>query len=131
MDAFLRIAAAVLLASVAGLLLTKKEKEIAILLTVAVCCMLAAAGAAYLRPVLEFLGKLEMIGTLDHAFLTTLLKCTGIALVSELAGLVCRDAGNETLGKGLQMLSSAVILWLALPLMTSLITMIQNILGEI
>ena len=131
MDAFLKIAAAVLLTAVASLTVTKREKEISLLLTVAVCCMTAAAGAAYLQPVLEFLRQLEETGNLDHQFLTILLKCAGIAMVTEMAVLICRDAGNEPLGKGLQLLSAAVILWLSLPLLSGLLTIILNIFGEI
>lgn len=131
MEQFFQITAAVMVAAIACLVLMKKDREIGLLLTVAVCCMTAAAAAAYLRPVLEFLKQVENAGNLDHQFLTILLKCTGIGLVTEVSVLVCRDVGNEALGKALQMLSAAVILWLSLPLLTALLDMIQRILEEI
>ena len=120
-----------LLAAIAGVVLVRREKEIGLLLTVAVCCMTAIAAGGYLQPVLAFLRQLEEVGHLDHQFLTVLLRCAGIAMVTEIAALVCRDAGNETLGKSLQILSAAVILWLSLPLLSGLLSMIQDILGEI
>jgi hypothetical protein len=45
--------------------------------------------------------------------------------------MVCADAGNASLGKVLQILASAVILWLSLPVFTALIELIQKILGEL
>ena len=60
-----------------------------------------------------------------------LLKAVGIGLVSEIAGLVCNDAGNGSLGKTLQMLGSAVILYLSLPIFTAMLELIREILREL
>lgn len=60
-----------------------------------------------------------------------LLKAVGIGLVSEIAGLVCTDAGNGSLGKALQMLGSAVILYLSLPIFTAILELIREILREL
>lgn len=60
-----------------------------------------------------------------------LLKAVGIGLVSEIAGLVCTDAGNGSLGKTLQMLGSAVILYLSLPIFTAMLELIREILREL
>ena len=75
----------------------------------AVCCMGAMIAISYLEPVLDFPRELETLGDLQVDMLGILLKAVGIGLVSEIAGLVCTDAGNGSLGKTLQMLGSAVI----------------------
>ena len=61
----------------------------------------------------------------------TLLKVTGIGMVTEIAALVCKDAGNESMGKSMQLLGTATILWLSMPLLTALIELLQKILGEL
>ena len=122
MSLFWKAAAAVLLAVVLGLSLGK-QKDIGVLLTMAVCCMVAMIAISYLEPVLDFLRELETLGIL--------LKAVGIGLVSEIAGLVCTDAGNGSLGKTLQMLGSAVILYLSLPIFTAMLELIREILREL
>ena len=123
-------AAAVLLAVVLGLSLGK-QKDIGVLLTMAVCCMVAMIAISYLEPVLDFLRELETLGDLQGDMLGILLKAVGIGLVSEIAGLVCTDAGNGSLGKTLQMLGSAVILYLSLPIFTAMLELIREILREL
>ena len=131
MDIILKAAAGALISVVLGLVLSKHSKESALLLTVAVCCMIAAATLSYLSPALDFFQKLKIIGNLDPDILSVLLKSTGIALLSEITGLICVDAGNAALGKVLQLLAAAVILWLSIPLLNRLIELLENILVSV
>lgn len=116
---------------VLGLVLIKNGKDMALLLTIAVCCMVMLAAVKYLEPVLAFFRKLESIGNLDSQMLKILLKAVGIGLLAELTSLICADSGNSALGKGLQFLASAAILWLSIPLLDELLTLLDTILGAI
>lgn len=131
MDIFIKAAAGVLIAVVLVLALSKQGKDISLLLTIAVCCMLVSAAITYLQPVTDFLGRLQSIGQLDSETLTILMKAVGIGLLAEITGLICTDAGNASLGKALQMLATAVILWMSIPLLNELIELIDKILGAI
>ena len=131
MTAYWQGAAAVLLTVILVLALGRQGKEAGLLLTLAVCCMVCVLALSYLRPVVEFIHQLQSIGQLDSAMLEILLKAAGIGLIGEIASLICADAGNAARGKALQLLSAAVILWLAIPLLTQLIELLQQILGEV
>lgn len=131
MTAYWQGAAAVLLTVILVLALGRQGKEAGLLLTLAVCCMVCVLALSYLRPVVEFIHQLQSIGQLDSAMLEILLKAAGIGLIGEIASLICADAGNAALGKALQLLSAAVILWLAIPLLTQLMELLQQILGEV
>lgn len=130
MDGFWKAAAAVLIAVVLGLAVGKQEKDISVLLTMAVCCMVAVTAISYLEPVLDLLWELESTAELQNGVLGILLKAAGIALVAEIAGMICSDAGNGSLGKTLQMLGSAAILYLSIPIFQTFLTLIREILGE-
>ncbi len=121
----------ILLTLVLILVLQKQGKETALLLSVLVCCMAGGLALGFLRPVLDFMGKLQALGALDHTMLQTLLKVVGIAITSEVAGLICTDAGSSSLGKILQFLASCVILWLSLPMLTRLLDLVEGILGKL
>lgn len=116
---------------VLGLTVSKQEKDITVLLTMAACCMAGAAAVSYLEPVMDLLWELEALGQLQGGMLGILLKAVGITLVAEIAGMVCADAGNGTLAKTLQMLGSAVILYLSIPVFQAFLTLIREILGEL
>lgn len=131
MTLFLQVCGAVLLAVILVLTLKSHGKDIGTILAIAVCCMVALAAIEYLQPVLSFLESLENLGGLDGDMVTTLLKATGIGIITEIANLVCKDAGNESMGKSMQLLGTAVILYLSMPLFTALIELLQKILGEL
>jgi stage III sporulation protein AD len=131
MELFLQVLAGVLLTVVLGIALGKQNKDMSMVLTLAVCCMVLAAAISYLRPVIEFVQQLEVLGGLDSEMLQIMLKAVGIGLISQIAVLICGDCGNAALGKTIQILASAVVLWLSLPLMRALLEMIQKILGDL
>lgn len=131
MDLFLRATAGVLVSVILFLVLNGHSKELALLLSVASCCIVITAAGQFIDPVITFLDHLQQIGQLDNGYLSILLKVVGIGFLAEITALVCADAGNATLGKVLQILSACVILWLSIPLLNSLLELIQDILGEV
>lgn len=130
MGTFITVLAAVLLAVVLGLVLSKQSKDMSLLLTMATCAMVMIAAAVYLQPVLDFVRRLQSVGNLDSDILQIMLKSVGIALVGEIAGMICNDSGFAAMGKAIRILSTAAILWLSLPLMESLLELLQKIMGE-
>lgn len=128
MDRYYQALAGVLVALVLILTLKKQNGEIALLLSVLVCCMVGLLAFAFLEPVIRFFRKLQQLGSLDLGIFGILLKIVGICFTSEIAGVICEDAGNGALGKVLQLLASAVILYLSLPILTRLLELIDEIL---
>jgi hypothetical protein len=52
-------------------------------------------------------------------------------MVAEFSSLICKDAGNESMGKALQILSSVVALWTCLPVFEKLFSLLDKILGAV
>lgn len=130
MEGFIQALGAVLLAVVFSLILKRRFAEMSVLLTCLCCCFAVIAAVTYLRPVVDFLRELQVVGKLDSDMLSILLKVVGIGMITEIASLICTDAGNSALGKALQMLSGCVIAWLSLPLLTRLLELVRTILEE-
>ncbi len=131
MDSFLQVIAGVLLTVVLGVALSKSSKDMTLVLTMAVCCMVLSVAFSYLEPVLDFVRELQTLGQLDTTMSGILFKAVGIGLVAEIAVLICNDSGNGALGKALQIFATVVILWLSLPLMKTLLELVQKIMGEL
>ena len=127
---FWKAAAGALITVVLGLALGK-SRDFSMLLSLAACTMISILALTYLEPILEFIRELEGIRQLQGDMLSILLKATGIGLVAEIADMICADAGNASLGKSLQLLGTGVILCLSLPILRTMLDLIQMILGEI
>lgn len=128
MDLFIKTAAGTFFALVLFVTLAKQAKDMAIIFSIGVCCMVGVIAFSYLQPVVSFLHTLQEKTGVDGAFFQILIKAVGIALLGETASLICTDAGNSSLGKILQVLSSAVILWLSLPLLENLLDLVDGVL---
>ena len=131
MDLFLKAVAAALITAVIGLVLAKQGKDMLLLLSLSACAMIGAVAFAYLQPVMSFVHRLTEMTKLNTDLLAVILKTVGIGIVGELATLICTDAGNTALAKTVQILTTAMILWLSIPLFESLLDLVQAILGEL
>ena len=131
MDGLFRTVAGVMLALILGITLSKQNKDFTTLLTVLVCCMVVTVAISFLEPVMAFCTQLRSIGNMDAQIMQIMLKCAGISLVAEIAGMICSDSGFGAMGKAIRILATAAVLWLSLPLMTSLMEMLQGIMGEV
>lgn len=131
MSIFLKAAAGVVVAVVLCITLSKAGKDFSLLLSLLVCCMVVGVGLSYLESIFDFFEALQRVGNLDKDKITIVLKATGIGLLAEITNLICIDAGYSTLGKSVKVLSTAVVLWLALPLLESLLDLLDTILGAL
>lgn len=113
------------------LILAKKDPDIASVVTLGACSIILIGALIYLEPVVSLIRELQSTGKLDNQFINILLKCTGIGLLSEITALLCQDLGNTALGKTLQISACAVILWLALPLFTQLLSLLSQIMESL
>ena len=122
MDIFIKASALALIVSVLYQIVSGRNKEIALLMVVLGCAMILLVAISYMEPVFAFILKLQSYGNLNSEMLEILLKSVGIGLLAEISVLVCNDMGNSSMGKALQLLATAVILWLALPTLAFLST---------
>ena len=131
MDVFLRAIAGVLIALILWICLGKQNKDFAVLLSLGVCAMVFAASVTFLRPLMQFIRKIRQIGNLDADLVSIIIKAVGLGILSEICLMICKDGGNESLGKSIQFLSTMVILWISIPVFEKLLTLLDHILGSL
>ena len=131
MDIFLKVTAGILITAILSLVLSRNGTDIGLLLTICVCSMVIFAAFSYLEPVFALAQRLIQIGQLSSELLNILLKVVGIGLISQIAGLICADAGNQSLGKALQIVTTAIILCISIPLLEEILSLLETVLGEI
>ena len=131
MDTFWKVTGAVLLSLVLGLAVDKQERDIGLVLSILVCCLGAIGAVSCLEPVLDFFWELQAVSGFPAGLLMSLVKAVGIALVAEIAATICADAGKAALGKMLQILGSAAVLTLSLPLFRELMGIIKEMVRDL
>lgn len=128
MDLFWKAVGGTLVAVILALTLEKQGKDFSILLTLAVSGMLAVAAMHYWEPFWDFLCDLEELADLNSSMMLTLMKILGISLTGEMSAAICTDAGNTSLGKGIHLFASAAIFSLSIPILSSLVDLLQQLL---
>ena len=131
MDVFFKSAAMAVVCVILYLALSKDRKEFATVLSITACCFLAAAAFGFLDSVMDFVHRLIAMANLNTETVQILLKSTGISILSEFCAMICTDAGNSALGKGIQLLAAATVLWLSLPLFMNLLDLVTNLLSNV
>ena len=127
----MKAAAGVIIGLILQVMPTKQGKEFSVMITIAVCCIMATVAISAMEPVLRFLDEMQSVGDLCSDSLKVILKAIGIGIIGELVSLVCADAGNASLGRALQILSVVIIVWLSLPLFTTLMQLFEDILENL
>lgn len=131
MDLFWKTLGAAFISTILVLVLERQSRDFSLLVTLAAAMMITIAGVRLLEPVVDFLGELEALGDLSGDMLLSLMKVFGIGMTGELAASVCSDAGNSSLGKGIRFLTNSAILYLSIPVFTSLTDLFLQLLGDV
>lgn len=130
MEEYVKWAAVVLIGLILSLVIGRQSRDMSLLLTMSVCVLVGIAALTFLEPVMELLHQLRRLGDLSGEAISILLKAAGIGLLSELTSTICADAGESAMGKALQILSNAAVMWLSLPLFQQILTMIEEVLAQ-
>ena len=131
MNSFWKAIAMVIITVLLSIVIGHQEKSFVLLITMAACTMVMTVLTGFLEPVIELVFEMEDAAQLEDGAVAILLKATGIALVSELGSLFCKDAGNSALERLVQILGGTAILYLSIPFLRKLLMIFQEILGGI
>lgn len=131
MDTLFKLCAAVMIALVLLILMEYREKHITVLLCVAICCIVITVSIDFLQPIIQLIKRMQRIAALDSMLLTVLMKVVAIALACEITAMICAESGYGSLGKTLQYSGMIIILYLSIPLFSTLLDTVAELLGGI
>lgn len=115
-----KLAAVAFVAAVLSLALKKEQPAYAFLVSVCAAAGLLAVVAQQVQPVLGWLQTLDSI--LPGRGIDALLRVVGIALVAQLAGDLCREAGMSAAATATELCGRVLALLQALPLLQDLLS---------
>lgn len=124
----LRLSAIAVITALLSLLLKQNKSPFSILISLAGGSILLLSSFPYLRDILGYGTEFARTAGLDPATFGALLRVVGIALVTECAAALCRDAGEGALGQKLEIAGKLMILGLSMPIITSLFDTVLSVL---
>ena len=84
--------------------------------------------ATKMSGIIEVLKSLASKTSINNEFLVLLIKITGIAILTEFAVSVCKDAGESAIANKVDLGGKVIIMSMAIPIMSSLLQTIIKIL---
>ena len=131
MESFFLTIGTIVVSAIIIVILKASGSGIAELLTLLVCSMVMIVAFRYMEPIIDFMDSLDKQNAVEIPFFETILKAVGISITAEIAQMICEDTGNRASGKVVQYLSVAVMMHLMLPMLSSLLDLLEGVLKRI
>ena len=128
MDIYKLVALSIVAVILITILKSVKKDDFALIVTIITAVILFTLVLVKLESIMSLLEGLVQKSGINKEYLTLLLKVTGISYVIELATNICKDAGNSAIASKVEMLGKLSIVVLTIPILTSVISTVLNIL---
>ncbi len=117
-----------LLALIIIVILKQYKPEFAIYVSMIAGVLILVLAIQKLTGIINLLQSLANKTYINKSFLSILLKITGIAFITEFAVSICSDAGEKAIASKIEIGSKAIIIAMSLPIITSLLELVIEIL---
>lgn len=129
MESVAKASAAGVVVCVLAVLIRKHSKEQAMMLSLLTAVSILLVFFGFLRAIRPVLQQLEDATGLSHALIKPVYQCALIALISHFAAEICKDAQENTIAQSLTLLATAASLYVCLPLILSVLSLVRQLLG--
>ena len=127
MDIIIRAAAAAVVGSILALLLKKNTPELSLMAAMATGMTVIFLAVSLCGGIVDVLRRAVRVSGAAAMYVSPVMKCVGIGLITNLAGQVCRDAQQGTAASAVELCGVFCALYAALPLVESLLTVVERL----
>lgn len=117
-----------LIATVLVILLKQYRPEFALYLSLAAGILLFSMVIGKVASIVELLQNLANKSNFHSQFLFILLKITGIAILTEFAVSIAKDAGESAIANKIDLAGKVLVISLSIPILTNLVETITTLL---
>lgn len=123
-----RIAALAIVAALCAVVVRKQAPEIAMVLVLLGAAMILSWSFSAVSGVKAMMDSLREAAGLSPAVVAPVIKTVGVAILTRFAAEICRDAKEGGLAAFVETAGAAVALFLAVPLLETVLNMITGLL---
>ena len=98
-------------------------------LVMAAGCFIFFYGVSKMESILDAMRRIQEFIRINHVYLKTLIKMTGITYIAEFASGICKDAGYGALGGQIEIFGKLSILAVSMPIVLALLETLQGFLA--
>lgn len=128
MEIITRAAAVAVVGSILALLLKKYAPEQAIALSLISGLFIVWLSAGVAGRLTDTMRTLAQDGSIGAVYISPVLKCVGIGLITHLAAQICRDAQQGSVASALELCGTLCALYVSMPLIDSLLSTVGRLL---
>lgn len=128
METIVKVAAIALSAALCAVVVRKQTPEIGIILCAVSGTLIISLCTPALKSVLSLMDTLSDTAGIAPAVVSPVIKTLGIGLVTKLAADICRDAKESAVASFLETAGTVTALFVCIPLLETLLSMIGDLL---
>lgn len=117
-----------LIAVIIIVILKQYRPEFAMYVSLGAGILIFALIAMKISGIIEVLKSLANKSSINNEFLVLLIKITGIAILTEFTVSICKDSGESAIASKVDLGGKVIIMSMSIPIMSSLLETIINIL---
>lgn len=123
MELIMKAAAVALIAGMMGLLIKRSNPEISLLLSAAAVTLIGIAAMSFAGEIKGLVKTVKTLCGTSDVFLTPVLKCTAVAIITKLTAELCRDASQGACAAAVELAGTVCAMCLAMPLIMNMLKM--------
>lgn len=127
----LKIACVGLIAVFLAMSIKNIQSEYAVLVSVAACIVLFAFSVTRLEVIFQSFQQIQTHLSVHSMYIRIIAKVIGVAYISEFSANLCKDAGYGGIASQIEMFGKLSILAMSIPVLTALLTTIQEFLDYV
>lgn len=116
-----------LIATATAVVLKPQKPEISMQIAILAGTIIFIFMLTKLASVIELINTFAYKAGIESSFLSTIVKITGIAYVTEFAASICRDSGESALASKVEFAGKVIIITLAVPIFGALLNLLMKI----
>ena len=128
MEIVARAAGAAVVGSILALLLRKYTPELSLTLSVITGAVIVWISATVAGQITDLVRRLAEKGALSAIYVSPVMKCVGIGLITQLASQVCRDAQQGSIASAVELCGTLCALYVSAPLISALLSTVEKLL---
>lgn len=128
MEEIIKIAGIGIVALTIIIIIKQYRPEFAIYISLIAGILIVLLVMDKLEEVVKLIQAISTKTSINNQFLSVLIKITGIALLTEFAVSICKDSGESAIANKIELGSKVIIISMSIPIITSLLEVMINIL---
>lgn len=128
MDSVVKIIGIGLIALIIIIIIKQYKPEFAIYISIIAGIIILYMILGEFKNIISLLQTITTKSGINNQFLSLLLKITGIALLTEFAISICKDAGESAIANKIEIGSKVIVISMSIPIISGLLEVILKLL---